>query len=100
MSIARDHWKAMRSTIAMLIIGLCYAALILGISMGSVPAAEEHREDKHDDRDHHDDPHWHNDGRYYSAPPPAVYAPPPVYYSPPQYYSSPGINIVLPINIR
>lgn len=96
MNAVRSRTKNTRSAIARLILGFAYAAVILGVSMGSALAKDErHR----DDRERHDR-NWHEDGGYYSGPPPVVYAPPPVYAAPPQYYSSPGISIVLPLVIR
>ena len=100
MNIVKDRSKNSRSAMARLILGFAYAAVILGVSMGSALAKDEkHDRDHRDDRGRHD-PNWHEDGGYYSGPPPVVYAPPPVYAAPPQYYSSPGISIVLPLNIR
>ena len=108
MNIGKSSTKNTRSMITKLLLGLAYAAVILGVSMGSALAEDEHHDGKegkhdnrkHDERERHDDRNWHRDGGYYYAPPPPVYAPPPVYYSPPEYYSSPGISIVLPLNFR
>ncbi|MFI5022885.1 MAG: hypothetical protein ACHQRJ_14705 [Alphaproteobacteria bacterium] len=96
MNIVGSRAKISRLTIARLILGLAYAAVILGVSMGPALA----RNERHRDYRGHHDRNWHEDGGYYYGPPPVVYAPPPVYYSPPQYYSSPGISIVLPLRFH
>jgi hypothetical protein len=101
MNIVRSRTKNIRSASARLILGLAYAAVILGLSIGSALAKDEkHDRNRHDDRGHQDR-NWHEQGGYYYAPPPVVYAPAPVYEeAPPQYYSSPGISIVLPLRFH
>ncbi|HXQ66562.1 MAG TPA: hypothetical protein VN980_08330 [Alphaproteobacteria bacterium] len=104
MNIVGSRAKNIRSAIARLILGLAYAAVMLGVSMGPALAKDQKHDRGHrDDRGRYydrNDRNWNGEGGYYYAPPPPVYAPPPVYEAPPEYYSSPGISIVLPLRFH
>lgn len=91
-------------TLGKLALAAVAAAALLGSTLGTARADDDHW--RHGHRRHE----WHEHWRYrpgppvvvYGAPPPVIYAPPVVYPPPPVVYMPPpaGINVVLPIRIR
>ena len=92
------------STLRKLVVAVGLAAAMLGPTVGTAFADDDHRrhEQREQERDRWERERWEREHHYarppvvYAQPPQAVYAPPPVVYAP----VAPGFNIVLPINIR